>query len=277
MINTPYSFRPQMPFDYPMHNTQIFEEFFYERFVSNSVDLKFTYLPIFWTSLYVRRDYGKGDISDIQNYLNSLDRSKKYFTLIQYDEGILNDISFLDICIFSLAQGKKFDYILPTPCLPRPNINKNRDRDIFCSSFGRYKGVYNHPLHDKLICKLEKPKYLISKKIDQNAYYDFLERSLFFICANGYSPTTFKICECFQHGTIPVFLYDKKWIPFENDIDFERACVMISENNIDDIDSILSNISSEKIQDMREYGNYIYENYYKYQSLYDKVIEILKK
>ena len=32
---------------------------------------------------------------------------------------------------------------------------------------------------------------------------------------------------------------------------------MLEINNIDDIDSILSNISSEKIRDMREYGNYI--------------------
>ena len=269
--------RPKIPFDYPAFNYQIFEEYFYKRFMEDKVEYDRIYLPVFWTSLYLNRDWGRGDISDVQNYLNNLDKSKKYFTLIQYDDGILNDISELDVYIFSLAQDKTIDYLLPTTCLPRPNINKNRERNIFCSSFGRYKGSDNHPFHDKLISTLDKKKYIIGKRIEQNQYYDYLERSIFFICINGYSPTTFKICECFQHGTIPVFLYDKRWIPFEDEIDFERACVLISENDIDKIDSILSNISEEKISDMREYGEYIYNNYYRYESLYNRVIEKIKK
>lgn len=260
------------PFEYPPHNKQIFEEFFYDYYIKENPKSDREYLPIFWTSFYLRRNYGRDDISDLQQYLDSLDRNKKYFTLIQYDDGILNSISDLDLYVFSLAQDKKYDFILPTTCLPRPNIDKNKERDIFCSFFGRYKGEWHHPIQEKLLSILPKERYNSGKYIDYPTYCNYLERSKFFICANGRSPTTFKICECFQSGSIPVFIYDKKWIPFEEEIEFERACIMIHESKIEDIDDILLSIDDNKMASMLDYGNYIYQNYYDYESLYKKII-----
>jgi hypothetical protein len=267
--------RPKQPFEYPKYNSIPFEEFFYNFYVNNNITTKMEYLPIFWTSFYLKRDWGNGDMSDLQEYLNSLDKNKKYFTLLQFDDGFKNDVSDLNLYVFSLAQDKKYDFILPTTCRPRPNINKDRNRDIFCSFFGRYKGEWNHPLHDEILNILPKGRYNTGKSIDYETYCDFLERSKFFICANGRSPTTFKICECLQSGTIPVFLYDKKWIPFENVIDFEKACVFIGENDIHNIDNILSNIDDNKILEMKKYGEYIYENYYEYNALSKKIIEVI--
>jgi hypothetical protein len=267
--------RPKINIEYPKYNYKIFEEFFYEFYTLNNIQTKLEYLPIFWTAFYVNRNFGNGDISDLQNYINHLDRSKKYFTLVQYDDGILNNISNLDLYVFSLAQNKIYDFILPTTCLPRPNINKNRDRDIFCSFFGRYKGTYDHPTQQRIMDILPKNKYVVGRNIDSSSYYDHLERSKFFLCANGRSPTTFKICECLQSGTIPVFIYDEKWIPFEKEIEFEKACILIHESNIDQIDNILSKISDDKIQEMRSHGDYIYQNYYEYNSLSKKIITII--
>jgi hypothetical protein len=267
------------PFEYPKFNTQIFEEFFYHYYTEkqNEINSNRCYLPIFWTSFYLRKNYGRDDLSELQNYIDSLDKSKKYFTLIQYDDGILNDVSGLDLYVFTLAQDKKYDFILPTTCMPRPNINKNRERNIFCSFFGRYKGEWSHPIQEKILETLPKNKYNTGKYIDYEAYCDQLERSRFLLCANGRSPTTFKICECLQSGTIPVFIYDKKWIPFEEEIDFEKCCVMIDENDVEKIDDILSGINKDKIDEMVKYGEYIYENYYEYNSLANKVIGIIKK
>jgi hypothetical protein len=137
----------------------------------------------------------------------------------------------------------------------------------------------NHPIQDKLISILPKEKYNVGKYADYSTYCDYLERSKFFICANGRSPTTFKICECFQSGAIPVFIYDKKWIPFESDpeFEFEKACVMISENELYKIDEILKSFSEEQIRNTVEAGEKIYNEYYNYNSLAKKVTEIAKK
>jgi hypothetical protein len=271
--------RNPAPFEYPPFNKQIFEEFYYDYYTSNQIETEREYLSIFWTAYYLRKDYGKGDLSDLQAYLDQLDRNKKYFTLIQYDDGILNDISGLDLYVFSLAQDKKYDFILPTTCLPRPNINKNRTRDIFCSFFGRYKGEIEHPLREELINTLAGKDYNLGNYIDYQTYCNYLERSKFFLCVNGRSPTTFKICECFQTGTIPVFIYDKKWIPFGSDPDFkfDKACVMIPETQMDKIDEILKSFTEKDIKEMLECGEYIYKNYYEYNNLAKKVTEIAKK
>ena len=171
MIETNDFLRKKMTFDYPPNNTIIFEEYFYEYFIKSNISFDRLYLPIFWTGIYCDRNFGQGDISDVQMFIDSLDKTKKYFTLVQYDDGILNNVSDLDILVFSLAQDKIYDYILPTTCKPRPNINKDRNRDIFCSSFGKYKGLVNHPLQDKLINTLPKDRYLIGKEININSYY----------------------------------------------------------------------------------------------------------
>jgi hypothetical protein len=52
---------------------------------------------------------------------------------------------------------------------------------------------------------------------------------------------------------------------------------MISEDNIENIDTILTSITNDEIQKMLDYGNYLYENYYEYESLSKKIIKIVNK
>lgn len=60
-----------------------------------------------------------------------------------------------------------------------------------------------------------------------------------------------------QLGSIPVFVYDDKWTPFEDDIDWNEFSVLIHSNDIDKIDDILSSYTDERIKQMQS-------NLYKY-------------
>ena len=57
-----------------------------------------SYLPIQWTNYLVKNGYGK-NVKDLQLYINSLPKNKKYFSVIQYAGGPLVDID--NIIIFS--------------------------------------------------------------------------------------------------------------------------------------------------------------------------------
>ena len=119
LIPTDESLRIKINVDYPPCNTTIFEEYFYNKFIENSEATDRIYIPIFWTSLYVNRSYGHGDLSDIQNLLDNLDRNKKYFTIVQYDDNILNDLKDLDILIFAMGGYGKYKercYPIPLNC-----------------------------------------------------------------------------------------------------------------------------------------------------------------
>jgi len=81
MIQTPDSLRVVINVHYPPFNSQIFEEFFYSKYIQNTVVTERIYLPIFWTSLYVNRNYGNGDLSDIQSFIDNSKNILKFCIL----------------------------------------------------------------------------------------------------------------------------------------------------------------------------------------------------
>lgn len=276
----PGCFRPRIKFDYPKHNDQIFESYLMDYVVNNDVHTARRYLPVGWTSLYVNRNFGNDSLEDLQVYLNGLDRNRKYFTVVQYDDGILNDLSGLDLFVFAQAghgprtrDHFKYDYVLPVNCKPAPNINVGRDRDIFCSYYCNYN---IHPIRNTLRAAVEKKAgYVVGNKTSYESFSDILERSVFSMCPRGYSATTFKICECLQRGTIPVFVYDKPWVPFEDRMDMDSFCVSVHESEIPNIDDILKALSKSDVRNMVEAGREAYATYYKYDACAKVTIDII--
>jgi hypothetical protein len=132
MIYVPEKFRKRHPFPYPPDNNSIFEEWYFDNFDFQEGERE--YLPIFFTGYYVRANFGqdKGAMKALQVFLNRLDRSKKYYTIIQYDGGLLHDVSHLDIKVFSMSGGRS-DYPLPLISMPhsnKPSLMARADRLI---------------------------------------------------------------------------------------------------------------------------------------------------
>jgi len=80
--SVPNIFKTKTNIIYPPHNDIICEEYFMNYFMNNNIESEYIYLPILWTSFYIGRNYGNANMDDLQSYLNSLDRNKKYFTII---------------------------------------------------------------------------------------------------------------------------------------------------------------------------------------------------
>jgi hypothetical protein len=104
-----------------------------------------------------------------------------------------------------------------------------------------------------------------------------MSRSIFSLCPRGYGATSFRICESLQHGSIPVYISDKPWIPFNDIIDFNDYGVIINEKDINDIDNILKSISKEQINKKINIGEDIYKQYYSYNGCADKILKIINE
>lgn len=277
MIQTPDSLRVVINVHYPPFNSQIFEEFFYSKYIQNTVVTERIYLPIFWTSLYVNRNYGNGDLSDIQSFIDNLDRTKKYYTIVQYDDNILNDFGDLDIKIFAMGgHGKYSDrcYPIPLNCLPPPNIYKNPNKDIFCS----FIGSDTHSVRVNMRSALNgNSKYFISQPIGYGQFRDVMSRSIFSLCPRGYGETSFRICEALQNESIPVYIYDNPLVPFNTEFDFNEIGIQIHINEISKLDEILSSKTQEDIQRYVERGRDIYQKYFDYDGCFNSIIEVLQK
>jgi hypothetical protein len=217
-------------------------------------------------------------MKDLQDFLNSLDRSKQYFTILQYDDGILQNIEGLDVLIFGGGGGGKgtvsesnLGFPIPLLCQSNPFAEKDRERDILCSFVGTIK---NHPIRRKLL-DLYKNEFIIKDAIGYGPFIDIMERSLFSLCPRGYGATSFRICEALQHGSIPIYIYDKPWVPFGDEFNFTDIGLLIHESEIKDIGKILKSKTKKDIEQYIENGNIIYRKYFTYSGCTETILNIL--
>lgn len=264
-VQVPEHFRPKHPFAYPGDNDVDFERWYYENYTG--VEGR-TYLPVMWTAFYCNMNSSRlkpGPLASLQKYLDSLDRTKKYYTIVQYDDGILNSLKGLDIKVFSMS-GTPMDYPLPLICQKHkyPAASK---KDIFCSFIGRN----THPIRTEIL-KIKEPGWLITDKIQKLPQFcDTLSRSVFTLCPRGYGVSSFRICEAMQYGSIPVYISDQFVEP--HSIDFNLYGVKITPDQIKDLPKILSEIDIESKQ---HNVNLAYTSMFTYESNKTKIDNNIK-
>jgi hypothetical protein len=199
---------------YPPDNAITFERWYLNNFDKKD-ERERIYLPIQWTALYCNNGYGNAPIlHSIQKYLDGLDRSKKYYTIVQYDDGILNNIKYLDIKVCAMS-GPRIDFALPLLCTPHkfnfpapgyPN------KDIYAS----FIGSLTHPIRMQMIEQLQGKEgyYISTKHHDLREYCHILARSKYALCPRGYGQSSFRIQEAIDFGAIPVYISDEFVLPY---------------------------------------------------------------
>jgi hypothetical protein len=277
ILEVPKKFQPKYKANYPPYSNGFnMEEMFCSLFTRNkdNIQTDYIYIPIFWTSFYILRQYGQ-NIKDLLEYLDKLDKSKKYFTTVQYAGGIFMKKLNLNMVVFAgggggmnlksqayrkvkilnnpnrvIFVGKKGDYDLPLICAPQlkaPEVPKT----IFCSFMGRF---------DTHNCRLDMQKILRSDKrikmvgpSNWNNYRDFLNQSEFALCPRGHGYTSFRLFEAMAMNCIPVYIWEeKKVLPFSDEIKWNEFCIIIHTKDMKKIPEMLNNISVEKKQQMVE-------------------------
>lgn len=251
--SVPPQFQPPHPMRYPSDNNIEFERWYFENFDPH---IGRVYLPIFWTGYYCKNKYGKDHkaIRDLQLFIDGLDKTKKYYTIVQYDDGILNDISGLDIKVFSMSG--KGDYYLPLLCRPHRFQFKGR-KDIFASFMGRI----THPIRAE-IAKIKEPGWHIETTSHRmEVFCGIVAKSIFTLCPRGYGPTSFRIMEAMQYGSIPVYISDTFVEP--HGIDFNEYGVKVPSGDIQALPDILHAVDQKGRQDA---VTYFYTKYFTYDT-----------
>lgn len=210
--DTPTYLTPMQFTRYPPDNAITFERWYYNSW-TRADERERVYLPIQWTALYCNNGYGNAPIlHTIQKYLDGLDRSKKYYTIVQYDDGILNNIDHLDIKVIAMA-GPRIDFAIPMLCTPHKfNYPASIKKDIFAS----FVGSLTHPIRATMIDQLQGKEgyYISTKHHDLKEYCQILARSKYALCPRGYGQSSFRIQEAIDFGAIPVYISDEFVLPY---------------------------------------------------------------
>ena len=279
MIYTEKHFRPipEYPVYPPYHIGDYLEDFFYNKFEKENPKCSRNYIGISWTTLYCdNKRVG------LQQYINSLPKNEKYFTVSQHDDAPLEYFPFNTIC-FSAGGNRKGEHIVPIPlvCSKLPiseSIVMNQERKLLAS----FVGSNTHPIRKKMFdaCKLSNNILMIMKDRpfiigdnDFNTFVNVTLNSKFALCPRGYGLNSFRLYEVMQLQTIPVIITNDFYLPWKDELNWEEFSVLISEEQIPYITEILLNYSDDKINQMRNKLNQIYNEYFSLDGVYNNIIK----
>jgi len=272
MIYVPEKFQPKHPFRYPEDNHTEFERWYYENRDMGPQERQ--YLPIFWTAYYCRHKFGqhKPAMVDLQKFLNGLDRSKKYYTIVQYDNGILSNLGDLDIMVFSMSGGRT-DY--PLPLISQKHIFASFT-GLQRSTLYNFIGSVTHEVRANMLAGLPDKAGLVSiRKHSLVSFCSILMQSTFTLCPRGFGPTSFRIQEALQYGSIPVYISDEFIIP--HNILFDQYGVLIQAKYAHRVHEILSAIPESEIRHRQEVIPGIYQKYFTYEGNKEAIKKALAK
>jgi hypothetical protein len=253
---------------YPAGNKPIFEEWFSENYKGCNTDREL--IPVFFTSWWVNNNYGN-DLAarkELQNYIDSLDRAKKWFCICQYDDGVMVDWKGLDVLEFNMS--KKIGIELPLLCQPHP-YKFDTPKKYLASFFGSR----THPVRDKLESFKDIKGYYISfEPHDIADYCRILHESIFALCPRGYGLSSFRTTEALQYGAIPIYISDSFIVPF--DLNFNYYGLMIHSDTVDHLPEVLDNIPDMEIITKQDRCKQIYNDYYTFEGCFKNIIASLE-
>jgi hypothetical protein len=269
---------PTYPVYPPYHIGAYIEDFFYKKFIEENPTVGRDYIALSWTTLYCQNQD-----PEIQNFLNSLDQSKSYFTVCQHDDAPRHSLPPNTLC-FSAGGNVSGSNIIPIPLICS-ELSKElilKEEKQYTASF---VGSATHPIRIKMAQILfGKSDYQIwlknwSPSVDKPDFKLFLElasKSKYMLCPRGYGLNSFRLYEAFQLNCVPVIITDKLYLPWQDELNWSEFSILINENNLSHIDEILKNIDDEQYTKLLTTGKNIYSSYFTLNGMYDNIIKRLK-
>lgn len=266
IFKVPQEFQPSQDHWYPPHSDiPMIEEQFHGFVQSNLVQSDRYYLPIYWTNYYVQNGYRSTEALDA--FVHSLPKDRKYYTVVQYDDGILNEFPFRDVVSF--ASGGVGTIPIPLLCKehtrPAPV-----EKDILASFVGALNG--RGRVRAKMFQALsDKPEYVMEESSTTERFIELMNRSEFALCPRGYGKTSYRLYEAMQFDCIPVYVFDSPWVPWMDKINWSDICVMVQESQIDRIPEILGSMTSERKEQMRQNIRRLYKDYFTFEGTFQNI------
>jgi len=269
-----YRPEPEYPTYPPYHRGPYIEDKFISDFLNDNGTHSRFFIPISWTTIYCdNKDNG------LQFLLDSLDKNLKYFTVCQHDDAPQHGLP-PDTLVFSASEHvrSKNPNMIPIPaiCSPIPNV-VHRNKRTFAGFVGSYTHPVRHLLHS-LYNTVNGYKFSVqqwSNQVRPSRVYEFIEvtsECKFTLCPSGYGNTSFRLYECMQLGSVPVYISDDFHLPWSDEINWSEFSVLVDIKDIENLDDILKGVSEEKYQDMLDVVKKIYDDYFTLGSLYSNII-----
>ena len=237
------SFRPQ-PHSTTGYNGPWIENVIFEQFMKHRPRLKRVYVPVFWTDVWVDRDNGNSAIVPaLQNFVDGLDRSLKYVTVLQNVNGFGVQLPpGLDMRVFSAARAQVQDCdVKIIPLLKRELPLATSPPTLEAVFAGSLDGFGNHD-DIRRVMKSALERVQGFEFYHGPAWEQRMRNARFNLCPRGFGPTSFRLYESLQLGRVPVIIHDDEDtpLPYENEVPWREIAVFVHRDDIANIPHIIA-------------------------------------
>lgn len=210
------------------------------------------YFSFPWTAYYASNgEYLQTNVpAKLYSELRSQYPTSLIFTVCQWDGG--PQIPLQNCLVF--ASSGNFDSIYEdnSKYIPIPLLANTFRFDLFVPYFlrkrkGEFRGRNTFGLRYKMVESLKYSKFF-SMRISKNSPFEFFNTILFYfgLCSNiftlaprGYGPASFRMYEAIKLGSIPIYISDEKWLPFEEELDWKSISIISSGDNYNELEKIV--------------------------------------
>ena len=258
----------------PFKNGLYLEEYFLRKITNENHNLKRKYIPALWTNFQIKNwfESKKQEMQgSLNNWLHENPSENGYFTVVQHDDGPNLNIPKNTIIYGACSGNIPISLIYQDINNTLINIPKKTfsEKQILCSFVGNITSNHVKPNVREVMKNVlsKNPKFVFynsggwtpSVGIDlQKKFVNLTRVSKFALAPRGYGRSSFRFFECFQLGTIPIYLWnDIEWLPFKNIIDYNRLCISLHISQISSLEQKLESITENDYNKMFEYYNEI--------------------
>tara|TARA_B100001778_G_C18464821_1_gene572936 strand:- start:20 stop:931 length:912 start_codon:yes stop_codon:yes gene_type:complete len=297
ILDVPKEFLIENEIGYPPQNKSknIEAKFLHYINENNKTSSNLTYIPIQWEKYIIDN---REDLSILQQFIDNLDKNKKYFTICRHTGGPLvnidNCLIFTPSGINNILNNSNSNIQLETPLAKNlssyfiPLLADNYEETL--NKQKKYKAVYlgrnTHPVRVKLEKKFKfKSDYYVKnlKTMDTSSIYennskyvDLVSQSYFNLCPRGFGPTSYRLVESFQLDSIPIYVSDYFLKPYSEEINWNDLCLFVDLDKIKTIPKQIEKIlQTDRYIFMQEYGQHCLEKYFNDEYTYKKITSIV--
>jgi hypothetical protein len=270
IINNSLFYCPNKDTYPPFKNGLYLEEYFLNKIKMEEHLLKRKYIPALWTNFQIE-NWFQTKKNEMQQSLNEWVQNNPsengYFTIVQYDDGPLLNLPN-DTIVYGACSGN-----IPIPLIYQ-DINNTllslpkksfQEKTILCSFVGNITSNHIEPNVRKIMFDtfannsnfnmIYSGGWTASVNHDlQQVFINTTIDSKFALAPRGYGRGSFRFYECFQLGTIPIYIWnDIEWLPFKNIIDYNSLCITIHVSEIHSLENILLSITEDEYNKKFEY------------------------
>lgn len=258
----------------PFKNGLYLEEHFLKTFIEKAPTFKRIYIPALWTNFQIE-GWFQTYKSEMQKHLDEWVRQNPsdngYFTIVQYDDGPLLRLPPNTVVYGACSNDIPIPLIYEDMNKTLESIPKKsfHDKQILCSFVGNITANHVQPNVRAIIMQMfqNQPNFQMinsggwTPTVNQNLQSIFINTTInskFAFSPRGYGRSSFRFFECFQLGTIPIYVWnDENWLPFQNIIDYDQLCIHMHISEIEHLEPKLLSIDETKYAAMFDYYNTI--------------------